>query len=295
MTSVRKIPKPQDIDEANIVTLKQCGNVLEALWLSRCNHQATIRKLDKDTYVLISTGEILKFKHKDNRADNAAAVRTSLKRLRDYINTNVIDIKNCRWITLTYAENMTDTKRLYTDLEKFRKRLQYRYGKHEAITAVEPQGRGAWHAHIIAIFDHKAPFIPNKVLAEIWGFGFVKITKLDGIENIGIYLTAYLGDMEVPQGAEALNVKEVQSDGKLKRIVKGARLKMYPTGLNLYRITRGIKPPTVEVIQEKELQARVKDIPLTYEKAIELTLDNGKTISMFYRYYNAKREGDDGV
>ena len=62
--------------------------------------------------------------------------------------------------------------------------------------ACEPQGRGAWHMHCIIIFDDIAPFIPNNEIAKLWKQGFTKTTKLDNIDNIGAYLTAYLGDME---------------------------------------------------------------------------------------------------
>ena len=44
-------------------------------------------------------------------------------RLRDLLNTNIADPSHCRWVTLTYKENMTDPKRLYTDFDKFNKRM----------------------------------------------------------------------------------------------------------------------------------------------------------------------------
>ncbi|PBH18287.1 hypothetical protein BGV21_20980, partial [Clostridioides difficile] len=73
-------------------------------------------------------------------------VRASLRRLRDYLNTNITDVSHCKWITLTYSENMTDTKRLYDDFVKFNKRLKYYINKefdltYEYIVSMEPQGR----------------------------------------------------------------------------------------------------------------------------------------------------------
>ena len=69
--------------------------------------------------MVMATGEIKQAQHIESRADNKLQVSQSLKRLRDYINTNVVDVNKCKWITLTYKENMTDTKRLYKDFEKF--------------------------------------------------------------------------------------------------------------------------------------------------------------------------------
>lgn len=51
---------------------------------------------------------------------------------------------------------------------------------------MEPQGRGAWHCHLLYIFDLvKAPYIANKTLSDLWGHGFVKISKLDNVDNVG--------------------------------------------------------------------------------------------------------------
>ena len=43
----------------------------------------------------------------------------------------------------------------------------------------------------------------------LWEQGFTKTTKLDDIDNIGAYLTAYLGDMEFTEE----NMQELQKQG----------------------------------------------------------------------------------
>jgi len=254
--------------------------------------QGTIKKISREQFILLSTGEVKDFKHTESRADNVSAVKISMRKLRDLINHNVRDVRRCRWITLTYAENMTDTKRLYTDFEKFIKRFRYKYGRNvEYIVAMEPQERGAWHAHLIAIFPNVAPFIPNAELRELWGQGFVKVTDIDeNIDNIGLYLTVYLTDVELtPENScKDMDIKTVEIDGKKKRFIKGGRLKMYPPKFRLFRYSKGLKMPESEVIREHELQMRVKDCPITYENAVELTLEDGDTLTIYYRYYNLK-------
>ena len=64
---------------------------------------------------------------------------------------------------------MTDPKKLYTDNEKFMKRVRY-FFKDETtidyINVVEPQGRGAWHCHFLLRFnDLEKIFIANKKMA----------------------------------------------------------------------------------------------------------------------------------
>ena len=64
--------------------------------------------------------------------------------MRDIINTNVVNTNNGLWVTLTYKENMQDTKKLYDDYRKFNMRFQ-RYLKNnnlpkcEYIVCAEPQ------------------------------------------------------------------------------------------------------------------------------------------------------------
>lgn len=278
------------------------NHIYELCYIQHRNTKSPILLLDKDTYVLNSTGEVKKCNHIGNRAENKLQVSQSLKRLRDYINTNVIDVNCCKWVTLTYKENMTDTKRLYTDFKNFIKRFKYYYGNFEYIVAMEPQGRGAWHCHVIFIFKTKAPFIPNDVLAKIWGLGITKTKRLDNIDNLGAYLTAYLGDMDLSSCKSSnipysmSDIKEVQEiDGhKLKvpkKIVKGARLCMYPPKFNLYRISRGIKPPIKEYHVYSDIKEKEGLFQPTFSKAISLTdSDSNFSNKIIYEYYNTKRK-----
>lgn len=289
------------IDKKDIVCVKEMGNVVEITYLQHKNNGATIKKINNDEYMVVASGEIKQAQHIESRADDKAQVSQSLKRLRDYINTNVVDVNKCKWITLTYKENMTDTKRLYKDFEKFIKRFRYKYGHIEYIVACEPQGRGAWHMHCIIIFDDIAPFIPNNEIANLWKQGFTKTTKLDNIDNIGAYLTAYLGDMEYEEfincGAsyKFLNLKEVDHIeniklNKPKKFVKGGRLHMYPPNFNLYRISRGIKKPIKEYMSYKKAKEKVGSGKPTYTSTICLTdIDNNFSNIISYESYNTKR------
>lgn len=241
------------------------GNVVDVVSLPHIRkHIAYNVKLDADNYLQCATGEIRQYNHAKNKSESVQSVYRTLKKLRRVINANVTDIKNIRWVTLTYAENMTDTERLYEDFRKFNMRLKY-YVEHkyhtsyEYICCCEPQGRGAWHMHLIYIFDYVAPYIPNKELAEIWRYGFVSIKALKSdIDNIGAYLTAYLSDLEInPSDVDKYNgyeIKTLEEDGKSKAFIKGARMVYYPSGFQLFRCSRGIKRPKKEVLNDYDLK-----------------------------------------
>lgn len=288
------------------VTVKRCGHIIEIRYL-RSSPVAVIEKVSAELYVDKRTGEVREFCHSENRAESKASVAQSLRKLRDLINANLTDPETALWVTLTYAENMRDAKRLYEDFRRFWQRLRYYLDKQghppaEYIIAAEPQARGAWHLHCLFLFTEKAPFIPNADMAQIWGHGFTKTKSLKGIDNPGLYLTAYLGDMELSEALRAGSTRgritgasTIDEQGKRQRkaVIKGARLRLYPPGFNLYRTSRGVKRPEIWQTTEAEAQEVIHGAPLTYEKTIAVTDEAGNVKNIInYRQYNiAAKEG----
>ena len=291
---MRKIEfeKLDQIPEKNpnvLVKVTEMGNVVEVQYMSRRNCKQTIQMLQGgEQFVICATGEVKDVEHHATRKDNKKGLYKTFANARAVINANVTDVSKVRWCTLTYAENMTDPKRLYTDFEKFNKRFQYYckqkgYSKPEYIVMMEPQGRGAWHAHLLYIWDDmQAPYIPNEVFRELWGHGFVRIKKLDNVDNVGAYLTAYLGDMELSEvnpeefdkvtHGTSTKLVEVDEDGKkvTKAIIKGARLNLYPADFKMLRCSRGVKRPVAEMLTQEQANKKVSAATKTFESAVKL-------------------------
>lgn len=321
------------------VRFKKCGNICEIMWAEKnCKNPPPIKKLDKDHYVNLITGEEGEFQHAETRADNLKSVARSLANGRDLINANVTNPRHCRWVTLTYADNMTDTKKLFKDFENFVTRLRKKIGHFEYIYCAEPQGRGAWHIHAILKFDHNAPYISNNVphiydksktwkqnyrdiikatadgdavLFECWKQGFCSVKKLDDVDNVGAYLTAYLGDMdfdalgnlndfelgflEISEHVTKYGFKEIEieQNGKkmTKKYIKGLRLRLYPVGFNIFRYSRGIKKPEIEYMTSKKAEKKVSAGTLTFEKTVHLTDETSNFDNIInYRYYNTSKK-----
>lgn len=283
------------------VRLKSMGNVSEIMYSDTWGGKATIKKLDRDTYITLSTGEIGLFNHSENRAESEKSLRNTMRELRDTINANVIETDNCKFITLTYAENMTDTKILYEDYKKFIKRMRYSFGHFEYISVVEPQGRGAWHCHVIAIFDKKAPYIPWQDIRDIWGHGSIQVNKIDDVDNVGAYLTAYLCDVELEKAKEEnidlsgkelkeIEYTDLQGVKQSKKFVKGARLCLYPPGMQLYRRSKGIKKAEIEYTTYSEAKKRVGAVTPTFSKSFKLSDGDKLNKTLSYEYYNSKRK-----
>lgn len=282
------------------------GNVIEVQYMSHRNCKQTIQMLPGgENFVICATGEIKDVEHHTTRKDNKKGLYKTFANARGLINSNVTDVSKVRWCTLTYAENMTNPKQLYQDFEKFNKRFQYYckskgYSKPEYIVMMEPQGRGAWHAHLLYIWeDMKAPFISNQEFREMWSHGFVRIKKLDNVDNVGAYLTAYLGDMEIDEigiekavGKQCKVVEVEDADGKKvkKAIVKGARLDLYPSNFNMLRCSRGVKRPIEEMMFQGEANKKVLGATKTFENAIKLTdVDSGFETVIIKEQYNKIR------
>lgn len=94
-----------------------------------------------------------------------------------------------KFLTLTYKDNVTDIDRARKDFDRFLKRLKHHNDKElKYIDVIEFQKRGAIHFHLLC----NLPFVNVDELAQIWGFGFVRINRIDNVDNVGAYITKYM-------------------------------------------------------------------------------------------------------
>ena len=276
------------------VTVTRMKHIVEVQYMERMNTSCSIQKLDKDTYVNKETGEIKEFNHIENRQDSLNSLRQTFKKIRYLINNNFEGRSNELHVTLTYAENMQDPKRLYKDFKNFIERLRTKVKDStiDYMCVVEPQGRGAWHCHVLMRFnDLSTIFIKNDDLAKIWGHGYVKIKSLKDVDNIGAYLSAYLTDIELTEEnvlealKEGLEVKVVDD----KKYIKGGRLHMYPPGMNLYRKSKGIEFPEREKTTFKKAKKIVGSAQPHYSKTYKIETDEFQN-TIHFQQYNLKRQ-----
>lgn len=249
-------------------------------------NQNPVKRISKTEYVDLN-GEVQKYQQlAKNRSESLESLVRTMKRLSRYIEHNFSGNKNELWITLTYAENVTDSKRVYSDFKAFMKKLRRHYGHVEYISVLEPQKRGAWHIH--ALFKYESDeyfYIANSHLAKLWKHGFVKVKKLKNSDNVAAYVTAYLTDL-----------KHEDRKGS-KKIEKGARLHLYPSGMNFYRMSRGIEKPEKIKSTKYETFKRFGMTNSAYapDKIYYHDVDTGDGRKFLYKreFYNMKCEGDD--
>jgi hypothetical protein len=295
--NIQRLEKPITLKDHQQVKVTEMGNITEISFAEKRSKGGYITKLNDDYYMDNRTGEVKEVQHIQNRAQDLDNVRKSFKALRDLINANVTDVSACRWVTLTYAENMQDPKKLRFDNENCIKRLRKIFGHFEYITIAEPQGRGAWHLHCIYIFNGKAPYMANDVVASCWKKGFVTVKRLDDVDNVGAYLTAYLCDVELPEGDctagdyKEVDVKDEHGNITKKRYLKGGRLHLYPPKFNIYRKSKGIVDPQVSFMSYEMAKEKVSSAKLTFSQTLCLEDDEANFKNTLHcEFYNSIRK-----
>ena len=108
--------------------------------------------------------------------------RTEIRRL---INSNP---QLTKFMTLTFADNITDLKEANYIFNQFIKRMTYKHPDFKYLAIPEFQQRGAVHYHLLC----EMPFIHYSEIYEIWGQGNIDIKILNDVDNIGAYVCKYL-------------------------------------------------------------------------------------------------------
>lgn len=191
--------------------------------------------------------------------------RIRRNRIRQLVTMNFDE--NSKFVTLTFNDQMpfdiTDVKACSRYFKNFVLRIKRRYPNFKYVAVIEFQdknGRGAVHYHMIC----NLPYIKKSELESIWKGGFVKINRIDKVDNVGAYVVKYM-----------------TSDMDDKRLC----------GLNAYLHSHGLKEP-LEISSWKypnewrevhdDLQKKSPSYSAKYESEIAGTV--------CYFQYNSKRK-----
>lgn len=257
----------------SIVKVTKSGNVTDILFTSLSPHDIKTQKINKDEFVYLDTGEIKEYNHISDRSEDLKSIRQSITKLRNLINKNFEGGKNDLWITLTFGDNkIYNPKELQPYFQEFIRRLRNNFKNHKIdyIYVPEPHEKGDWHIHLLLKSNQKL-YISNKQLNEIWGNGFVKVNRLNDIDNVGAYVSAYL-----------INIK----DGEQTK--KGARLNLYPPNHKLYRCSKGILQPDIYFTTYKNALRNLSEEQLTYKNTLHIETDTGYENTIHRECYNSK-------
>ena len=163
-----------------------CGNVIEKTEYER----PLLRGLSSKR-----VGRSVSASKKDKEINRNKVLARNRRTVRQLVNSN----HDCnKFLTLTFADNLTDIDKANYQFKKFIERLKYRYSSIELkyIAVIEFQKRGAVHYHLL----NNLPYIDVNELARVWGHGFIKLNKIDNVDNVGAYVTKYMQkDLDDPR------------------------------------------------------------------------------------------------
>lgn len=166
-----------------------CGNVIEIYEYSSlvlCDYDNKIEKGNRE-------------QTEDVKKENfIRSMKRTKRKIIQLVNSNFVPDKSS-FLTLTFKENIKDYDIAFSYWDKFKKKIEYHFKlKLTYLGVVEFQQRGAIHFHI-CLFN--VPILQHDLLYRFWNdfsskndnFGSVNIKSLKEVDNVGAYLTHYMG------------------------------------------------------------------------------------------------------
>lgn len=261
-----------------------------------------IKKISKTEYIkgryktdgsFLSDGEVYTFTEKEQPMRNRRSLRQIFRTLRQLIAANFRGGDSEVFLTLTYAAQTNDPVQIYQDIDKFWKRLKYRYKMLKYIAIVEPHASGMFHIHMLIADETGTPlFIPWEVLKDTWGLGMIEVDRLEDIDHMGAYFIAYFSNLELTPD----EVIQYEAEGDVeekngKKYIKGKRLDFYPEHMRIYRHSRNCTKPEKVTGEEVELMIDGADLRFMHETEFE---DQGQVYHLQTAQY-IKRGTMDGA
>ena len=225
---IRKLPHDRLFDGTEVRPYVRLADVIPECDMS-CEEIAGDRFLciDEEARLYCDPKAVRFMKVNTSRFANIRQVRKTCENFKWLVRANEDRVR--LFLTLTYAQNMRDTRQLYQDFRAFWQRLRRAYRQVTGyLVAFEPQKRGAWHAHVLLLSDSPLLYISNRHMRALWGHGFTKTQRPRGINDVASYLTSYLTNVKDGTGTK-----------------KGARLGMYPAGFRFCRSSKRVRRTAV--------------------------------------------------
>ncbi|HFU4373949.1 TPA: hypothetical protein ACGO9F_002062 [Streptococcus suis] len=136
-----------------------------------------------------------------------------------------------KFVTLTFAEHVTDREVAMNEFKKFIKRFNYQERKAKRadvryIGVIEYTKKGRIHFHVVFF---NCPYIPKERLQNLWDNGFVYLNNIRGMNGSAVarYVTKYM--------AKAFASAEADLEELFKKGVETFKQKDYFASTNLKR------------------------------------------------------------
>lgn len=193
-----------DDDTVRVTTNKEGDTFIVKNSLKQNHNISKFRRLNKDEFINIETGEIRRFNIGNFKSEKS--IRRSMNKLRELIELNFTNT-NFLFITLTTAnlDGFNDIKIVKNHFKKFIRKLTAKYKDIAYVAKFEQHKNGNWHIHLIVKYlDNKPIFIDNdKIIKKIWGNNtYTELANKKDIEKVIAYMTKTTQLNNVPKDFE---------------------------------------------------------------------------------------------
>lgn len=159
------------------------------------------------------------------------SIRRAVSDFKRLVLANLGESEKPVFASLTYKENMQDLGRARADFNAFARAMRAQFGAHiRYVAVVEQQRRGAFHYHAL-VWGIPPEVVAgergSRLVAGLWGQGFVDLVQTDGHPAIAGYMAKYFVkqfDNVLLSGRKAY----ISSQNIVRPVIdKGAFLSMY--------------------------------------------------------------------
>jgi hypothetical protein len=155
--------------------------------------------------------------------DAAYNYSQTIKRRRKFVFDLAIanfDCESSKFLTLSFAQNMTDLKQSNKEFQKFLRKLKKELKiEIKYLAVIEFQKRGAIHYHMLI----NMPYVPVKWLQRLWVHGSLKINKIKHVDNLGAYITKYMSKDNADERLKAVKGYNCSQGLERPKIIKSWR------------------------------------------------------------------------
>lgn len=254
-------------DEAMVKVVKYNGNKrieIQTTNKRQNNLKQNIKKLNKEEYLDMRTGEIKKYNL--NYGKNNKGVKRAMKRFKKLLTNNFFGEQNELFITFTCKEPVQDVDKINSYFNKFWGKLQRRYKSLGFAYVIEMQKeRESLHIHaLIKDMGNSTLTIANNEIRELWGKGFTKTNRISKSkekinEEDAIKQIEEDDENENEDEDEADAQEEYGIDAVISYMIKSDSKENIPQNKQLYHNSRCFQFPTVEEMKYKDALEKVKN------------------------------------
>lgn len=234
--------------------------------------KAYIRRLSKERYINLDTGEIKECDHHNKKMKSTFS--RSFNNIKELIYCNFTGDSNERFLTLTFS-NQLGSKELHEDsyyqfyalykkqvkkfMRKIRDEIYKKAGELVYITIMEPHLNKTPHFHLLLKAKKLDDFpISDSRIRDIWNSGFIKMENITNIDHLPAYFYPSLKELNQNNTSD--------THQKFKKDIKGERLKYYPKKLQLFSCSRRLKrAETSHTYARKARQELKEDLKMRHE------------------------------